>query len=397
MKQKKSAYAHLKYIVEEIGPRPMAGPGERAMAEYAARELRKLGLQTKIETFKNPQWVYEGTTLRAAGDGVSFPALAFFYSPGGRVSGKLEFLGLLGRTNNRRRRSVRGKICLAVNKAGENASGGDCALELERKGAKALIVVTEESDIDTKRLREPRLKKMPVVSISAETQRALLPYVGKEIVVGVEARTIPGRACNTVGIRKGRKKRRALFIAHTDTAPHTVGALDDGVGCALLLCLAERLGKSLPDWTFEFLFTGGDEYPGPPGGPHICMAEYFRRHGFEDLEFFLEVDCVGNVHVPNRLHTSLPAKAQAQLKRRLRGMDVYLEEYKGAGLSWPLFERGIPGMFLDSDYFLFVHIHTPRDDMEVVSPQRLDEALEIAEAAVRGVCSLPRGLGSERK
>lgn len=31
--------------------------------------------------------------------------------------------------------------------------------------------------------------------------------------------------------------------------------------------------------------------------------------------------------------------------------------------------------------------------MDVVSAQRLDEALEIAEAAVRGVCSLPRGLG----
>lgn len=35
--------------------------------------------------------------------------------------------------------------------------------------------------------------------------------------------------------------------------------------------------------------------------------------------------------------------------------------------------------------------------MDVVSAQRLDEALGIAEAAVRGVCSLPRGLGGARE
>ncbi len=396
MGRSKDVHAHLRHIIEEIGPRPMAGPGERAMADYAAAELRRIGLKAGIEKFSAPQWKYESTSLKLADDGISFPALAFFYSPGGRVSGKLESIGVFGQQGNMRRRSVRGKVCLAIGTGPGNLASSDCALELERKGAKALVLASLERDIDTKRIREPRLKKMPVVSITAETARAMLDHEGKEVVVAVDARTVPGHACNTVGIRKGRKNRRALFIAHTDTAPHTVGALDDGTGCAVLLSLAERMRKACPDWTFEFLFTGGDEYPGPPGQPHSCMAAYLKRHSLDGLEFFLEVDCVGNVHCPNQLLMGLPDKARTRLEQRLRGKDVYLEDYPGVGLANTIFQRGIPGMFLDSDYFLFVHIHTPADDMKVVSRQRLSEALDIAETSVRSLCSLPKGLGCSR-
>ncbi len=397
MKRWIDPYEHLKYIVEEIGPRPPASPAERALAEYAAGQMKQFGLQVKIEPYNQPRWIHEGTMLKLAGDGESFPALAFLHTPGGHVSGKLESIGVLGLEGGMRQPSVRGKVLLAVGNPPGNV-GGVWAMELERRGAKALIYASLEHEIDTKRIREPRLKKMPTLSVSGLTMRKLLSHIGKEVVVDVKARTIPGKGCNTVAVRPGRTKRRALFIAHSDTAPHTVGALDNGVGCALLLSLAERLGKSYPDWNFEFLFAGGDEYPGFPDPPdhHLCMAAYIKRHPVKDLDYYLEIDCVGSVFAPDYLHTVIPPQATARLQKQLRGRDVYLADYSDKGLSGlgrSISERGIPGMFLLGDYGLFVHIHTPSDNLDVVSRERLNGSLEIMEETIRGLDGLPRGLG----
>ena len=51
------AYRQLAHLTENIGPRPSGSPQARAAAEYVAAELRKLGLEVRLEPVTVPHWV----------------------------------------------------------------------------------------------------------------------------------------------------------------------------------------------------------------------------------------------------------------------------------------------------------------------------------------------------
>ncbi len=51
------AYRQLAHLTENIGPRPSGSPQARAAAEYVAGELRRLGLEVRLEPVTVPHWV----------------------------------------------------------------------------------------------------------------------------------------------------------------------------------------------------------------------------------------------------------------------------------------------------------------------------------------------------
>jgi len=51
------AYRQVAYLTENIGPRPTGSPQARAAAEYVAGELRKLGLEVRLQAVSVPHWV----------------------------------------------------------------------------------------------------------------------------------------------------------------------------------------------------------------------------------------------------------------------------------------------------------------------------------------------------
>jgi Zn-dependent M28 family amino/carboxypeptidase len=50
-------YRQLAHLTENIGPRPSGSPQARAASEYVAAELRKLGLEVRLEPVTIPHWV----------------------------------------------------------------------------------------------------------------------------------------------------------------------------------------------------------------------------------------------------------------------------------------------------------------------------------------------------
>src|SRR5579863_2069058 len=50
-------YRQLAHLTENIGPRPTGSPQATAAAEYVAEELRKLGLEVRLEPVTVPHWV----------------------------------------------------------------------------------------------------------------------------------------------------------------------------------------------------------------------------------------------------------------------------------------------------------------------------------------------------
>src|SRR5208282_961558 len=51
------AYREVTHLTENIGPRPSGSPQARAAAEYVAAELRKLGLEVRLQQVSVPHWV----------------------------------------------------------------------------------------------------------------------------------------------------------------------------------------------------------------------------------------------------------------------------------------------------------------------------------------------------
>jgi len=51
------AYRQVAHLTENIGPRPSGSPQAHAAAEYVAGELRKLGLEVRLEPVTVPHWV----------------------------------------------------------------------------------------------------------------------------------------------------------------------------------------------------------------------------------------------------------------------------------------------------------------------------------------------------
>jgi carboxypeptidase Q len=51
------AYRQLTHLTENIGPRPTGSPQASAAAEYVAAELRKLGLEVRLQPVTVPHWV----------------------------------------------------------------------------------------------------------------------------------------------------------------------------------------------------------------------------------------------------------------------------------------------------------------------------------------------------
>src|SRR6476620_6120591 len=51
------AYRELAHLTENIGPRPSGSLQAEAAVNYVANELRKLGLEVKLEDVKCPHWI----------------------------------------------------------------------------------------------------------------------------------------------------------------------------------------------------------------------------------------------------------------------------------------------------------------------------------------------------
>src|SRR5580698_8268446 len=50
------AYRELAHLTENIGPRGLGSPQAEAAAQYVASEMRKLGLDAKLEPVHVPKW-----------------------------------------------------------------------------------------------------------------------------------------------------------------------------------------------------------------------------------------------------------------------------------------------------------------------------------------------------
>lgn len=428
----KSEYAlkQTSFLTNNIGPRLTGSPQAQRAVEYVADEMRKLGLEVRLQKLTVPHWVRGAET----GELVEFPGMAkgtkqnvALTALGGSVAtpdvgltaqivvvndvAELEALG---------RSRVEGRIVLFNSKFdselansgfGIQAYGQAVAVRSEgpavagRLGAAAALIRStggaQNRLAHTGGMRyRPDVPKIPAAAVSFEDAE-MMAILAKQGTVKMRLvltpRTLPDTTSyNVIADLKGSELPDEIVIVsgHLDSWDLGTGALDDAVGVAVSMQVPFIL-KSLdlkPKRTIRVIaymneengLVGGTEYAreqAPNLGKHFAAIE-------SDLGASHPVGILfaGKPELANFLGpiTAVLGKQGARMVQQQGGV--------GADIG-PLTQQGVPSFapFFDTRTYFDYH-HTAADTFDKVDPKHLSELGSLMAVLAYGLANAEKPL-----
>ncbi len=301
---------HIRAICTRIHSRMIGTPGDHASAQYVEEHFRSLGLRVASNTMRCTGWDLLATSLRV--DGRALPAIGNMYSPAGTARGPLRLAE--PDISDRAYAALAGKVAAVYGNFEPYPDRlNTFAMKAERAGAAAVVVIDINHDtMATKLIRELRLRRMPVVSVSLNTGFRLARLEGKPAVCSVESRRYASTTRDVIGILPG-GEREISIEAHRDAAPDTPSADDDGSGTAVILELARLLAGAKLRHTVRFVSATAEEF-GNVGTPVYArkFAAELRR-----TDLAINADCVGGILCPLRVFVQRTDRILPLVERKI--------------------------------------------------------------------------------
>ncbi|MBS1808258.1 MAG: M20/M25/M40 family metallo-hydrolase [Acidobacteria bacterium] len=425
------AYKQTAYLCNNIGPRLSGSPQANAAAEYVAAEMRKLGLEAKLEKVMVPHWVRgveTGELVEYKGQAKGTTQKVVLTALGGSVAtpkdgitaevvvvenyDQLEALG---------REKVAGKIVLynakfdrqlaasgrgleaysqAVAYRGTGASraaklGAVAALNRSAGGAEYRLAHTGSL------FYLPDAPKIPGAGIAAEDAE-LIAYLASQGTVKLHLtltpQTLPDEVSyNVVADLKGSENPEQVVIVsgHLDSWDLGTGAIDDASGVAAAMQTAnliKQLGFK-PKRTIRVIAWMNEEN-GLMGG-----RTYAEDHKAEIANHIAAIESDLGASHPLGFHAHATPAALA----KLRPASTILQSI-GAGLIdvangspeadiSPLDALGVPtfGLWQDSRTYFDYH-HTTADTLDKIVPRELAENAAVMAVLAYAIANLPEPL-----
>lgn len=425
------AYRRVAYLSNNIGPRLSGSPQAARAVEYVAGEMRKLGLDVRLQKVIVPHWVRgletgeivewegmaAGTTqkivLTALGGSIATPNDGLTAEV--VVVNNFDELAALGREK------VAGKIVLFNYKFDRElqASGfggaayGQAvayrfagAMNAARYGAVAALV--RSAGGSQNRLAhtgamgyDPAIPKIPSAAVSFEDAEtiAYLAGMGKvRVRITLTPQTLPDvESYNVIADIKGSEKPDEVIVVggHLDSWDLGTGAIDDGAGVAVAMQIGHLL-KSLklrPRRTIRIIAYMAEENSGAGGrgyadeqkdnyGKHFAAIEsdlgashplgfYFAGKP-ESMQYFAPISKI------------LGSQGAAQVQLQAGGV--------GADIA-PLTRAGVPSFapwFNQQTYFNYHH--TAADTLDKINPKELAEVGSVVAVLAYGLANLEEPL-----
>jgi carboxypeptidase Q len=424
------AYTRTAYMTNNIGPR-LSGSRQILQAEkYVADEMRKLGLEVRLQPVKVPHWVRgvetgeltefpgmaPGTTqkivLTALGGSIATPATGLTAEV--VVVTSMAELGRLGEAG------VRGKIVLfntkfdrqlAASGFGSQAYGqavqfrGAGPAAAGRLGAVGVLV--RSAGGSQNRLAhtggtryQEGIKPIPAAAVSSEDADLIAHLVAEgrtSIRLVLTPQTFPDAINhNVIADLKGSERPDEVVIVsgHLDSWDLGTGALDDATGVAAamqVVYLLKKLGIT-PKRTIRVIAYANEEN-GLRGGNGYLEAE---RANLANQFAAIESD-LGASHPVGILFAGKPQIAQylAPISQVLRTHGSALtQQQAGVGADiGPLTQQGVPSFapwFNTQTYFNYHH--TAADTLDKVNPRELAEVGSLMAVLAYGLANLEQPL-----
>lgn len=425
------AYRRVAYLSNNIGPRLSGSPQAARAVEYVADEMRKLGLDVRLQKVIVPHWVRgleTGEIVQWHGMAAGTTQKIVLTALGGSIAtshdgltadivvvNNFDELAALGREK------VAGKIVLFNYKFDRElqASGfggaayGQAvayrfagAMNAARYGAVAALV--RSAGGSQNRLAhtgamgyDPAIPKIPSAAVSYEDAETIAYLAGMGTVrvhITLTPQTLPDvESYNVIADIKGSEKPDEVIVVggHLDSWDLGTGAIDDGAGVAVAMQIAHLL-KSLklrPKRTIRIIAYMAEENSGAGGrgyadeqkdnyGKHFAAIEsdlgashplgfYFSGKP-EAMQYFGPISKI------------LASQGAAQVQLQPGGV--------GADIA-PLTRAGVPSFapwFNQQTYFNYHH--TAADTLDKINPKELAEVGSVVAVLAYGLANLDQPL-----
>jgi carboxypeptidase Q len=420
-KKTSRAFAILRSLTDEVGPRMSGTPGDARAVDWGLATMKSLGLaNVHAERLMVPHWERgEGTAsivtpvqqpliLTALGgsvgtpdggleaDVVSVPTLqALEELPADRVRGKIVFFDKpMTRTKDGsgygKAVDVRGKGAIAAAKKGAIAvlirSVGTGPARLPHTGAMRYV-----DDV-------PKIPAAALALADADLLRRTLERGPTRVKVTLGCKQLEEvPSANVVGEVIGSEKPEELVLigAHLDSWDLGTGAVDDGAGVAAVLETARLIAElpRRPRRTVRVVLFANEE-SGLRGA-----LDYAKVHHNELANHVvgLEIDLgAGRVYGVHYLAGSAAGPAFRAIAAPLAVLGVappVESEHHGADL-WPLRSAGVPVVDLAQDATKYFDLHHTADDtLDKVEPLDLDQVVAATVAFTFGAADTTADFG----
>ena len=373
---------HVKHLAVHIGSRPIGSPANLAAAEYIDGVFKQSHLAVERQEIPCPDWTAEQTSLELNGEPLE--AFANTFSPSCDVStdtipvctlAELEAAEISGRVPVFYGDLAQGEL---ATKGGIYISERDGRILQLLDERRPLGIITINPTLHAHwRLIEDFDLDIPSVTVSALSGLKLLRSPGAIVRLRVVARHTPSSTANVIGRLRGEIPERIVFCAHYDSKVDTPGAYDNAAGVGVLLTLAQLLSQRRHRHTLEWVAFTGEE------GAGLGDMEYARGarrdgHGFDQVTAAINIDGVG----PFTGTTTAASYAASPKLEAL--LEEKMQKYPGIIRvePWPasdhyiFYSNGAPSIALTSKGIKDIY-HTLSDTIEWISPQKLEEAVQL--------------------
>lgn len=402
------AWKQLSYLTENIGPRLAGSPQAQAASEYVAAELRKLGLDVRLEEARVSHWVrgeeraelveYPSQAPQVVQKLVLTTLSGSAATPATGITADVIVVHSFDELTALGRDKVAGKIVLfnvrydkrkaeagyAFDAYGEavvyRGKGGRAVAELG--GAATLIRSVGSAEYRLPHTGFSYPAPVPAAALAAEDADLVEHLVSQGKVrmhLTLTPQTLPETTgYNVVADFKGSEHPEQVVVVsgHLDSWDLGRGAIDDGAGVAISMAAAELLQRLQlrPKRTLRVI-AWMDEENG--GGGHEAYA---RAHAAELLNHVAAIESDAGAGHPLGFSVKMSPTATAALRPILdvlrpvgAGMLRSTNVSPGSDIE-PLVDSGVPGIGIIQDARKYFHYHhTAADTLDKIDPKELRE------------------------
>jgi carboxypeptidase Q len=424
------AFSRTRYLTNNIGPRLSGSPQILQAERYVVDEMRKLGLEVKLQPVTVPVWVRGVET----GELVEFPGMApgstqkiVLTALGGSVAtpeegmiAEIVVVGSMEELNELGENGVRGKIVLFNTKfdrrlsaAGFGSQAYGQAVQFRgagpaaagRLGAAAVLVRSAGGSQNrlahTGQTRyQDGIKPIPAAAVSSEDADLIAHLVSEgrtSIRLVLTPKTLQDTINhNVIADLKGSERADEIVIVsgHLDSWDLGTGALDDASGVAVAMqvpYLLKQLGITAKR-TIRVIAYANEEN-GLRGGTGYLESE---RGNLANHFAAIESD-LGASHPVGILFAgkSEIAAFLLPISQVLRSQGAAMTQQQGgvgADIG-PLTQQGVPSFapWFDTRTYFNYH-HTAADTLDKIDPRELSEVGSVMAVLAYGLANLERPL-----
>jgi Zn-dependent M28 family amino/carboxypeptidase len=324
-----ASYDMLMRLADEAGGRWIGSPQNELGMRILTDELRQHGLDAREEPFTVPGWQRGDDEVRmiTPSDRV-FRAVALGYVDQTPAFEAPLAWGNRGYRGDFDTLSVHGSVALLTQEA---LSGAEQLLRAEairnaaEAGARAVLFINDKKGrmtLSGMSNFQGAAAPIPAFSITWEEGQRLFRLLRRNVAVTMRittnSRCLPVSSANIVCTLPGKSTEKIVVGAHFDSWDVGQGAIDNGLGTAILFDVARILRSIAPEneRTIEFVWFNGEEM-GLWGA-----KKYVEQHRHESIVAMINMDMTGSPRGFNCMGNEHLTPALTDLLQQLRGFDM---------------------------------------------------------------------------